>query len=110
LKYSAKAELVETVSTGIAQSKKQASCPCPGRCRSTDRTLSTPTVWSILARSMIGSNRQDEDEDENKDEDEGKDEDENEVKRKGHGKEGKVEGGRMIELSASEEVKLSEVK
>lgn len=53
LKYSAKAEFVETVSTGIAQSKKHASCPCPGRWRSTESTLSTPTDWSILARSKI---------------------------------------------------------
>ena len=79
----------------MAQSKKQASCPCPGRCKSTDRTLSTPTVWSILARSVIRLIRQDEDE--------GKGEDEDKEKR--YGKEGKVEGGRMIELTASEEVK-----
>jgi hypothetical protein len=51
LKYSAKAELVDTVSTGIAESKKQASCPWPGRWRSTESTLSTPTVCNILARS-----------------------------------------------------------
>lgn len=53
LKYSAKAEFVETVSTGMAQSKKHASCPCPGRCRSTESTLSTPTDCSILARSVV---------------------------------------------------------
>ena len=60
LKYSAKAELVLIVSTGMAESKKHASCPWPGRCKSTDRTLSTPTVWSILARSMCGEMRRDE--------------------------------------------------
>ena len=57
LKYSANAELVLIVSTGMAESKKHASCPCPGLCRSTDRTLSTPTVCNILARSVWGVRR-----------------------------------------------------